>query len=163
MKYADIGPMKYILQVIDTDLAPDEDMTGMQLLTDEQASRAEAYRADLKMPIWWGNDVTHVMLASDNGASMFMWNEELGDYTNEPIILPGGMSVAEARAVYVSASALFEAMSPGKRAYWEPIRQIVADLVRQGDLASPIAILETMPVVYADAEIDRDAFLALLQ
>jgi hypothetical protein len=64
--------------------------------------------------------------------------------------------------VIQTADAAFGQMSPGKRALWRPTRDAIESAVREGNFQLAHEILLTMPVLYPEAEQERDAFLTLL-
>lgn len=70
-------------------------------------------------------------------------------------------AAAQAQAAYDAAAAVFESLSLGKRALWEPVRAAVAAAILVGDMAQAYEILATTPAIYAGAEDDRAMFLAL--
>ena len=65
------------------------------------------------------------------------------------------------QAAYTTALAAFETLPLGKQALWEPVRAKVAEAILSGNIAIAIEILQTTPVIYDGAEVDRDKFLTL--
>lgn len=70
---------------------------------------------------------------------------------------------AQRQAAYDAAAIVFESLSVGKQALWEPVRQAVADAIFLGDMEKVKEILVTLPALYPDAEDDRAKFLALFE
>lgn len=67
------------------------------------------------------------------------------------------------QSAYDAASAAFAALSLGKQAYWEPVRQAVAKAILKGKMEDAVEILTTIPALYEGAEDDRQIFLALFE
>ncbi len=65
------------------------------------------------------------------------------------------------QAAYDAASAVFESLSKGKQALWQPVRAAVAEAILAGDMETALEILTTVPALYPDAEEDRNLFLNL--
>jgi hypothetical protein len=65
----------------------------------------------------------------------------------------------EAQAAYDAAATVFESLSLGKRALWEPVRSAVATAILAGDMVTAYEILATTPAIYEGAEADRALFL----
>jgi len=74
---------------------------------------------------------------------------------------PASQQQIERKAAYDAAAAVFNGLSKGKQALWEPVRLAVADAILAGDMASAKETLETVPALYEGAEDDRAMFLAL--
>lgn len=67
----------------------------------------------------------------------------------------------ENKALYDKASAVFDSLSKGKQALWEPVRVAVGKAILMGDMQLAYEILTTMPNIYEDSENDRQLFLSL--
>lgn len=65
------------------------------------------------------------------------------------------------QAAYDTAAAAFETLPLGIQALWEPVRAKVAQAILSGNIAIAIEILQTTPLIYDGAEVDRDTFLTL--
>lgn len=66
----------------------------------------------------------------------------------------------QTQAAWNAFAAAWEALPPGKRAMWEPVRIAVADYILAGEFQQAMATIQTAPIP-AEYEADRTAFLAL--
>ena len=161
MKYATINNRKRIERVQDTEPAPREGRTFIEL-TDEQAAEFEAIKqAKSGRPIWFDGRVTTPRIEMDGGNYTLRWDEESGEIVKEAVLTAGGMPLAQAKAAYAATGAVFDAMPPGKQALWEPVRAKVAQAIDAGNPALAMEIITTVPFLYEGMEEDRSAFLAL--
>ena len=67
----------------------------------------------------------------------------------------------ETSAAWDAAAAAFAALSPGKQALWEPVRQAVGVAIKAGNFALAAEIIQTVPTLYDGMDADRETFLAL--
>ena len=64
-------------------------------------------------------------------------------------------------AAYEAALAVFHSLPKGKQALWEQTRVAVEKAILSGDMEGAVEILMTTPVIYENAEADRQLFLDL--
>lgn len=161
MKYLALGPRLRIRRIYETATAEEIEENNLVEVTDEVATEAEALREAGEIPLFYNGNVTTRAAEVEGGDYSFQWSAEEGNFVKEQVLTASGMPASQARAAYAATGAVFDAMDPGKRALWEPVRAQVAAALQVGDATLAKSIVSTVPLLYDGMEDDRNAFLAL--
>ena len=141
MKYAITTPRGRIIKVLD------ESNDRTLEITDEEASLVEAGR-NATPPVAYGID----------SAEEFRLFSKIREERRLALLSPEQRAAQQAFDI---ASAAFKSLPLGKQAFWEPVRAKVGEAILEGDMASAVEILTTIPTLYDGMEDDRTVFLAL--
>lgn len=85
-----------------------------------------------------------------------------GQWRNDYKVTPIPPKDLATSSIAAAGIAAFESLSPAKQILWQPTRDALAALIREGKMADALGILSTMPTLYEDMDKDRQSILSAL-